>query len=95
MIGPLFQEPSQQLCRLRPDWANSKFIALSGEPDLIRRLQTQIAYAQIEQLLHAAAGIEHQGKQSMVTSTRGCGLVRSIEKGLNFIHSIGAARHLA
>jgi hypothetical protein len=84
-IRTLFQEPSEQLCSLRPDWADPKVVALSGEPNLVRRLQTQIAYAQIEQLLHPAAGIEHQRKQSMVTWSRGSGLVGSIEYGLNFI----------
>ena len=43
-----------------PDWTQTELAALAVEANLVGRVETDVAYAQIENLLDAGAGIEQK-----------------------------------
>ena len=54
---------------LRPNRAESGLAALAAQANLVRRLGSYVAQAQIEDLLNASARIEHQCEQGIIAFT--------------------------
>ena len=58
-------------------------MALTLQPNLARRIETQVAAAQVEDLLNAGAGVEHQSEKCVIAPTARSGPVDAFEQGVD------------
>ena len=50
-------EFAQKLCGARPDRTHPDLVAFAVQPDLRRRIESQVADSQVEDFLHTGSGI--------------------------------------
>jgi hypothetical protein len=58
---------------------------LPKHPHLKRLGQLEIASAQVRDLLHAAAGVEHRRQQSVVAASQRCGSIDCFENRITLL----------
>src|SRR4030088_2810133 len=75
---------SQTLCRCWPEWTLPDFVTLPMDAHLIRRRQTQIPNAEIQNFLDAPPRIEHQSEERVIADSSGRFTVDTLEKGIEF-----------
>src|SRR5262249_4118272 len=67
--GSSIGEFSQQGCGLWPNWTYSSLAALTMQAHLIGRFCSNVAQAQIEDLLNTSASVKHYREQRIVALT--------------------------
>ena len=76
---------SQQLRRLRPNWAGANLVSLAEKANLARRLEPNVPGSKIDDLLYPGAGIEHQGEHRVVSPSALRGPVDSVQQRLDLV----------
>jgi len=67
-----FTMRQQHGSRLRPQWTESLFAALSEKPNVIRPDELKIARFHVNYFLNTGSGVEHGGQQSVISSAVRC-----------------------